>query len=153
MGLRWSEARKAIMSIPGSRLSLLLIHRRMNRTVVCLRHSNVRETMAIISPAVHKQTHIEGISFLLRRMVADEAGYIGLSRTVCKDTCVTSQVWVLLKEGFTERFRPASALTSFLILRLHSILQCSHKSSSLCQYSYCADRSLALRALLPARQF
>ena len=65
--------------------------------------------MAIISPAVHKQTHIDGISFLLRRMVADEAGYIGLSRTVCKDVCVTSKprVWVLLKEGFTERFRPA----------------------------------------------
>ena len=80
----------------------------MNRTVVCLRHSNVRETVAVISPAVHKQTHIDGISFLLRRMVADEAGYIGLSRTVCKDTCVTSQsqVWVLLKEDFTERFRP-----------------------------------------------
>ena len=52
------------------RLSLFLIHRRMNRTVVCLRHSNVRETMAVISPAVHKQTHIVWISFLLRRMVA-----------------------------------------------------------------------------------
>ena len=75
MGLRWSETRKAIMSKPGSRLSLFLIHRRMSRTAVCLRHSNVRETMAIISPAVHKQTHIDGISFLLRRMVADEADY------------------------------------------------------------------------------
>ena len=61
----------------------------------------VLTTMAMISP--------DGISYLLRRMVADEAGYIGLSRTVCKDVCVTSkpQVWVLLKEGFTERFRPA----------------------------------------------
>ena len=66
----------------------LLIRRRMNRTVACLRHSNVRETITDISPVVHKQKHIDGISLLLRYMVTDKARYIGLSHTVCKDTCV-----------------------------------------------------------------
>ena len=64
MGLRWSEARKAIMSIPGSRLLLFLIHRRMNRCCVlttqqCMRNNGTYQSCS----AVHKQTHIDGIFF------------------------------------------------------------------------------------------